>query len=94
MKDNMAKNLPVSIAKKVADDNNLKQVIILGWDGETTHVITYGQTINDCDQAAQGGNKLKRVLGWPESLNANPPRVESLLKKIAALEVQLKELNG
>lgn len=45
--------IPVSAAKKVAEQYGLKQCILLGWDGELTHVVTYGKTKADCEAAAQ-----------------------------------------
>lgn len=38
-------------------------------------VTTYGKTISDCENAAEGGNAIKKLLGWPEELcNAKPKR--------------------
>lgn len=72
----MPKRIPITAAKRVAQEHGCRQVIILAWDGERTHVVTYGKTIDDCRQAAEGGNDLKRVLGWPEELcNAKPARL-------------------
>lgn len=68
-----AKRIPVAAAKRVAEDYGQRQVVIVTWDGETTHVVTYGATVADCAQAAEGGNFVKRALGWPERLcNARP----------------------
>lgn len=73
----MGKRIPIKAAKDVADKYNLKQVILCVWDGELTHVVTYGKTLEDCSQAACGGNNIKRALGWPEELcQAEPSRVK------------------
>jgi hypothetical protein len=49
--------------------------------------VTYGKTLEDCDQAAQGGNKIKKTLGWPEELcSAEPSRVKKLKKEIEELK--------
>lgn len=83
----MPKRIPISAAKLVADKHDCRQVIILAWDGKLTHVVTYGKTLEDCDQAAQGGNKIKKVLGWPESLcQDEPSRVKKLKERIKELE--------
>jgi hypothetical protein len=82
----MPKRIPIAAARRFAQEHNLRQVIVLAWDGELTHVVTYGKTLEDCDQAAAGGNKLKAALGWPESLRAEPSRVRKLLARIAELE--------
>lgn len=71
----MTKRIPITAAKGIAQAHGLRQVILLGWDGERTHVVTYGKSMQDCRQAAEGGNKLKRALGWPEELcNDKPAR--------------------
>lgn len=49
----MPKRIPVSVAKNVARLQGLKQVLVIGWDGESTHVVTYGETKLDCELAAQ-----------------------------------------
>lgn len=69
--------IPIRAAKQIAVEFRKDQVIILAFskqDGKTW-VTTYGRTVEDCRQAAEGGNKLKRVMGWPEELcNAKPSR--------------------
>ena len=45
--------IPVSAAKRVADQHGLKQCILIGWDGKQAHVVTYGKTKADCDAAAK-----------------------------------------
>ncbi len=64
------KTIPISEAERIAKRHGQNQVIIVTWDDEakTTHVVTYGKTLKDCEQAAKGGNFVKRALGWPESL--------------------------
>lgn len=73
----MPKRIPITIAKRFAEQFSCSQVIILAFDtGGRTHVITYGKTTKDCEQAAEGGNRMKRVMGWPEELcKAKPARL-------------------
>jgi hypothetical protein len=78
----MPNRLPIKDAKDLAERRGLRQVILLAWDGERTHCVTYGVSVEDCDQAAQGGEKMKRVMGWP-NWEAQPSRVKRLQ---AALE--------
>lgn len=47
------KRIPISAAKKVAEQFGLKQCLLIGWDGENTHVVTYGVTKADCAAAAK-----------------------------------------
>ncbi len=78
-------NIPISSVQKYARAHNLKQVIMLGWDGQDTHIVSYGETLDDCDQAAIGANKVKALFNWPDNLMAEPSRITKLkqdLKKI------------
>jgi hypothetical protein len=74
----MPKIIPVSVARRIAAETKSRQVIVLAWDGERTHIVTYGVTVEDCVQAADGGNALKKKFGWPEC-NDQPPRMKRLL---------------
>jgi hypothetical protein len=78
----MPDRLPIQDAKEIAYKRGLRQVILLAWDGERSHVVTYGKTVEDCDQAAQGGEKFKKIMGWP-NWEAAPSRVKRL---VTALE--------
>ena len=49
----MPKRIPISTAKAVAEKHDLKQVLLIGWDGELVHVVTYGKTKEDCAAAAK-----------------------------------------
>lgn len=86
----MPKRIPISAAKKVAQDHDCRQVILLAWDGQLTHIVTYGKTADDCAQAATGGNLLKAKWGWPEC-NDQPSRVRVLEKENAILRERLRE---
>jgi hypothetical protein len=85
----MPKRIPISSAKRFAQENDCKQVIIAAWDGELTHIVTYGATTEDCAQAALGGNRIKEALGWPKDLRTEPSRVRQLQARIKELEVLL-----
>jgi hypothetical protein len=90
----MPKRIPIKAAREISAKYDLKQVIILAWDGKLTHVVTYGKTMEDCDQAAQGGNKMKKAFGWPESLcQAEPSRVKKMKKEIKELKQKLATQN-
>jgi hypothetical protein len=83
----MTDRLPVVVAQDIAASYGQQQVIVVTWDGQQTHVVTYGVSLQDCDQAAQGGDLVKAALGWPESLPALPPRVQELQSKLQDLLV-------
>jgi len=81
--------IPISTAQAIAETLDLHQVIIVAWDGEKTHVVTYGGNAADSANAAAGGNRIKKALGWPESLNTESPKVIALQARIAELEAQV-----
>jgi hypothetical protein len=84
------KRLPIRIASEVAKQTGCRQVILIAWDGELTHIVTYGTSVDDCAQAAAGGNMLKEKWGWPEC-NDQPSRVKKLEREIAELRARLSE---
>lgn len=84
----MPNQIPISAAEKLAKKYGFRQVILLAWDGEWTNVVTWGDTVEDCAQAAHGGNLLKQKWGWPEC-NDQPARVQKLEKRVAELEALL-----
>ena len=49
----MVKRIPITTAKEVAQKHDLSQVLLIGWDGERVHVVTYGKTKEDCAHAAK-----------------------------------------
>jgi hypothetical protein len=77
------KNIPIKAAKEIAAKFNKDMVIIVCWDKThgRTHVTTYGKTLEDCIHAAEGGNLVKRAIGWPEEMcNAVPSRAKRRAK--------------
>jgi hypothetical protein len=81
--------IPISDLKAIAKKHNLRQAILFAWDGATQFVVTYGQSVVDCDQAAQGGENLRVALKWPE-IHAEPARVTKLKTALAALKEAAK----
>lgn len=49
----MPKRIPISTAKLVAEKHDLKQVLLIGYDCELVHIVTYGKTKADCEAAAK-----------------------------------------
>jgi|GEM_PF-7063780 len=69
--------------ERFATELGLTQAILVGWSPDgTTHVVTWGASLTDSAQAAQGGNAIKRALGFPETLcRALSPRVTEALAR-------------
>jgi hypothetical protein len=83
----MPDHIPIDVAKGIAESQGCSQVILLAWDGTTAHVVTYGKSIEDCAQAAEGGNRIKQGLGWPDSkCHDEPERVIELRRERDAWE--------
>jgi hypothetical protein len=82
------KTIPVSAAKAIAETYDKQQVIIVTWDAAhgKTHVTTYGDTAEQCRQAALGGDKVKDALGWPPDQRSVPT-----LARLVAMERRLRE---
>lgn len=62
--------VPWEAAKSLADEHGKDQVIILAWDrhhGHVFHTATYGRTPIDAQEAAEGGNRLARILSLGQS---------------------------
>lgn len=76
---NTGKRIPIQRAKDIGNDLGYDQVIIVAWDKNTgtTSVTTWGSTLEQCAGAAEGGNFVKKALGWPEDqCQAKPARVK------------------
>ena len=84
------KRIPIKDAKEISNNRGYDQVIVFGWSKEDniTSVVTYGKTVKDCDQVAQGGNWLKStMLNWPDNeCCSEPNRVKKLKEEIRDLK--------
>jgi hypothetical protein len=84
------KRIPIKALREFAQGLKLHQAILMAWDGERSHVVTWGKTLVDCDQAAHGGNLMKKTMGWPDATQTEPSRVRKLLARIKELEAELQ----
>jgi len=85
MKKKSSKRIPISAASEIGKKYDKDQVILVTWNKEhgDIWVTTWGKTLTDCSQAAEGGNFVKKALGWPNELTeAKPAREKKLRKKI------------
>ena len=69
------KRIPIKDAKEIGNKHGYSQVIVVAWDEETgtTSVCTWGKSLKDCEQAAAGGNFVKKALGWPDEMCKDKP---------------------
>ena len=87
--------LPIEVAQRIAEEHSCWQVIVVAWDGNQTHVVTYGVSEDDSEQAAQGGNFVKTALGWPEELcNTESTKTIKLRAQIDDLQSRNSHLEG
>lgn len=84
-------NIPIKALNELSQKYGYDHIIVFATKEKMQYVATYGRTIEECDQAAQFGDKMKDGLGWPESLHAAPSRVRALQKRVKELEAQLKK---
>jgi hypothetical protein len=67
----MFKPIPITAAKRIAEDYGYSQVIIVAravGDNGGEHVTTYGVDKANCSVAARIGDFLKfKVMGWKET---------------------------
>jgi hypothetical protein len=81
----------ISELQEIATRHGYTHIVMLSLKpGNFQFVATFGETIEQSDQAAQMGNRLKDLLGWPERLHATPSRVQELVDKIKKYESILK----
>jgi hypothetical protein len=76
-KQTTGKRIPISSAKEIGKKFGYSQVIVVAHDGVTgiESVCTWGENSVQCEQAAIGGNFVKKALNWPpEKCNAKPSR--------------------
>lgn len=90
------KRIPISATKSIGDAYGYTQVIVTAFDKQTgiTSVSTWGRSQEDCVQAAEGGNFVKKALGWPpEQCEAKPARQirNEKLKKVLSDLVEIYE---
>lgn len=87
--------LPIVAARDIAERYCQKQVIVLAWDGQVQHCVTFGVTVQDADQAALGGDRIKRALGWPGSLTGDlPPRVQAIQAALDSANADNEQLRA
>lgn len=74
------KRVPIKAARDLSRKYGRPVVVIFTLSEVEMQMTTYGRTIEDSAFAAESGNRLKKVLDWPDSLcHAQPSRVKRLV---------------
>ena len=71
--------IPILDATRIGEKHGYSQVIIVAWDDQTgtTSVVTWGKSLKQSEEAAKGGNFVKKAMGWPDDMcQAEPARVK------------------
>ena len=83
--------IPIKAAREIGKKHKLTHCFILGYDGNSTCVVTWGRTTEQSGETADWANGVKKRMGWPDRLcEAQPSRVRALKTRIEMLEAQLK----
>jgi hypothetical protein len=70
--------LPVERLQEFAKAHDLRQVIVFAWDGILSHIVTWGDTAEVSDAAAEAANRIKKVMGWPSATIVESTKVDAL----------------
>lgn len=84
--------IPIKALKAFAQKYKLNFLVVFARDenGKNHHVATFGKTVEQCSLAADWGNKIKKSLDWPDSLQSQPSRVKKLHRQINNLKEESK----
>jgi hypothetical protein len=85
--------IPVPELTRLLRTYGLRQLVLVAWDGAQEHVATDGATLGDADNAAEGGNFVKKALNWPPERwkHVDSTRVAKLLERVELLCVFLED---
>jgi len=66
--------IEIAEIKRIREELDLAQIVVYGIDKDgVSHVATHGDTEMDAEAAAQNGNTMKDMLGWPKVLCESKP---------------------
>lgn len=74
----MSCKLPVKMAEKIAKEYDLRQVVVIAFDGELQHCVTYGRTTAECEMAAIAGKFWDKILRLDDP--ARQQKIREILK--------------
>jgi len=66
--------IKISQIKEIRKNLNLTHIVIFGVDESgKQHIATHGKTRKNAKEAAEAGNRLKKILSWPDVLCHEKP---------------------
>jgi delta 1-pyrroline-5-carboxylate dehydrogenase len=81
--------ISVDKAQSIREELGATHLVMFTMDSEGgQNVATHGETALQSLEAAEAGNKLKRLLGWPEEFCNTKPKPKSLDTKVIAKAAQ------
>lgn len=85
-------NIAIDKIEQLAREYHLAQIIVFGFDGVTTNVATWGDTLQNASMAAFGANEIKKSWGWPENTQVESAKVKRLIDENLQLREELAKL--
>jgi len=77
-------SLPLSVAREPLEKYGLQQVIMLCMDSDGVHhIVTYGKNKEQCKEAGLSGDRLKKLIGWPDNTLSRYAREQQALLREA-----------
>lgn len=80
--------------KIFARTHDLRQVIVLGWDGRHEQAVGYGKNLQDAAVAEKEAAALKGVLKWPLSLTDSTAKLLAVEETCESMKTDLAKLGA
>ena len=85
--------LPLSVAREPLEKYGLQQVIMLCMDADGVHhIVTYGKDKEQCKEAGLSGDRLKKLIGWPDNTLSRYAKDQQI--EISKLKAIIQRLGG
>jgi len=89
----MPTRLPISAAAELGKKFGLKTIVLHAWDGALQHLVSWGDTVQNCDYAAQAAALMEKAFDWQGVEERLPSRVKALKAEVAKLKADVATLN-
>lgn len=86
--------IPINDLKELSKKRKLTHAILFAiGEDDVPWIVTYGKLTEQAGQSADFGNKMKELLKWPESSQAQPSRVRKLQREVEEYKLEIQRLN-